>query len=550
MGASHPGNQNGKDPFIPCGCGGKPQPAWNQPKKREEESMAKSGVNLMRNLLVVTTLVVVGIAAGVLLTANWDMTKPSAAQSAAPPVNVKYAAASVNWVNESGQSPFVAVAKRVAPTVVNITSDRKVSESGPMDDMFQDSPFWQFFHKDMNPQQPRQRAPKQFHEPATGSGIIISNDGYILTNNHVVKDADKITVKTQDGREYKATTVGTDPETDVAVIKVDHSFPSSSVALTGNSDSLEVGDWAIAMGNPLGLDWTLTVGVISAKGRSNLSIAGGGPSYQNFIQTDASINFGNSGGPLCNIHGEVIGMNTAINASGQGIGFAIPINMAMDVVDQIRDKGAVSRGYLGMLPRELSSDLRSALQLSDGENGVFVERVDKNTPAEAGGLKAGDVVTAIDGKAIADVTQFRMAIAAKQPGSKVMLQVLRDGKKEEMDFTLGDRAKLAALLGQEGGKAAPSSESWLGIKVEAVTEQIARALDLESTDGVIITDVDPDGPAADKLQERDVIVEIDRKPVGTIADFRRIAGELKSSKKAVLMRIVRNGQKTFEAIEP
>jgi Do/DeqQ family serine protease len=508
--------------------------------------MAKSGVNLTRNLLVVATLVMVGIAAGVLFTANWDLTAPIKAQSAAP-VNIRYAANSIPLVNESGQSPFVAVAKRVAPTVVNITSDRKVTESDQMGDMFKDSPFWEFFHQ--NTPQQRQRTPKQYHEPATGSGIIISRDGYILTNNHVVKDADKLTVKTQDGREYKATTVGTDPETDVAVIKVDHEFASADVALIGNSDSLEVGDWAIAMGNPLGLEWTLTVGVISAKGRSNLSIAGGGPSYQNFIQTDASINFGNSGGPLCNIHGEVIGMNTAINPSGQGIGFAIPISMAMDVVDQIRDKGTVSRGYLGLLPRELTSELRSALSLPDGEAGVFVERVDKDTPAEAGGLKAGDVITQFDGKTIADVTQFRMAVAAKQPGAKISLQVLRDGKKDMMDFTLGDRSKLAALMGKED-KSVPANETWMGIKVEPVSEQVAKALDLESTDGVIVTEVDQDGPAADKLTERDVIVEIDRKPVGTIADFRRIAGELKNSKKAVLFRIIRNGQKTFEAIEP
>jgi S1-C subfamily serine protease len=320
------------------------------------------------------------------------------------------------------------------------------------------------------------------------------------------------------------------------------------VALPGNSDSLRVGDWAIAVGNPFGLDWTLTVGVISAKGRTNLSIAGGGPSYQDFIQTDASINFGNSGGPLCDIHGQVIGVNTAINPSGQGIGFAIPINMAMKVVDQLRDKGTVSRGYLGMLPRELTPELRSALGLPDAASGVFVERVDPHTPADEGGMKAGDVVTELDGAKITDVTKFRMLVADHKPGSRIAVNILRDGQPHELSFTLGDRSQLAALLGQE--KEEPAKESWMGIQVEPVTQDVARALQMDGAYGVIVTEVDPDGPAARKLQERDVIIEIDRKSVDNVADFKRIAAELKDGKKAVLFRLVRNGQKTFEAIEP
>jgi Do/DeqQ family serine protease len=499
-----------------------------------------------RNFVVIGTLVFIGIAVGALLTAKFDLTATSPAQEAAPPVNYRFASNSVPLVTEGGQSPFVAVANRVGPTVVNITTDRKVAEGGDgMDDMFKDSPFWEFFHQDI----PRQQR-RDIHVPATGSGIIIGRDGYVLTNNHVVADADKITVKTKDGKEFKGSVVGKDPETDVALVKVDHEFSPEDVAVIGNSDSLSVGDWAVAMGNPLGLDWTLTVGVISAKGRSNLSIAGGGPSYQNFIQTDAAINFGNSGGPLCDIHGEVIGMNTAINPSGQGIGFAIPINLAMNVVDQIRAHGTVTRGYLGMLPRELTSDLRSSLGLGDDESGVFVDRVDKDTPAEKGGLKPGDVVTEFAGKKIQDVTQFRMLVADQPPGNKVSARVLHDGKPETLFFTLEDRSKVAALAGKPGTEEEPSKEKWMGIQVEPVTEQIAKALQLESSNGVIITDVDPDGPANGKLQERDVIVEIDRKSVGDMGDFRKVTGELKDSKKAVLFRVIRNGQKTFEAIEP
>jgi serine protease Do len=510
--------------------------------------------NILRNFVVVATLVVVGLAAGVLLTARMDWTSSTVAQQeyVAPPVN-RYATNEMPYLTPSGESPFVAVAKRVGPTVVNITVDERVAanSSNPMDQFFRDSPFWEFFHRDFGDQTPNPHGQQRdMHVPATGSGIIISREGYILTNNHVVANADKITVRTQDGKEYKATVVGKDPDTDVALIKVDHDFSPDQVALIGNSDSLQVGDWAIAMGNPLGLDWTLTVGVISAKGRSNLAIQGGGPSYQNFIQTDASINFGNSGGPLCDIHGEVIGMNSAINPSGQGIGFAIPINLAMNVVDQIRAHGTVTRGYLGILPRELTPDLRSALGMKGDDPGVFVERVDKGTPAEKGGLKAGDVITELNGKSVSDVNDFRMAVANEQPGSKIKMEILRDGKKEDVSATLGNRAEMAANQGKSKEENAPAKESWLGIKVEPITDQIARALNLDNNTGVIITEVDPDGPANGKLEERDVIIEIDRKPVTDMDDFRTISSSLKDAKKAILFRVIRDGQKTFEAIEP
>ncbi|MFZ5433630.1 MAG: Do family serine endopeptidase [Calditrichota bacterium] len=505
--------------------------------------MLKSYGSIQKNLLAVASLVAVGLVAGVLLTARFDATQTSVAQMPAPPVNFRYTSAPM--YNESGESPFVAVAERVAPTVVNITTDRKVTQNDQMEDFFRDSPFWEFFHRDMTP-----RRQREYHVPASGSGIIIDRDGYILTNNHVVEGADKITVKTQNGKEYDATVIGTDPDTDVSLIKVDHQFGGDEVALPGNSDSIKVGDWAIAMGNPLGLDWTLTVGVVSAKGRTNLSIAGGGPSYQDFIQTDASINFGNSGGPLCNIHGEVIGVNTAINASGQGIGFAIPINMAMKIVEQLRDKGAVARGYLGMLPRELTAELKSATGLDEDANGVFVERVDANTPAEKGGLKAGDVITEFGGKKVTDVTQFRMLVADYPPGSSVNCKINRSGKKDYLTFVLGNRSELASLFGKEKPGADVERESWLGIQVEPITPDVARALELDGTYGVIVTDVNPDGPAAQKLREQDVIIEIDQKPIDSLDDFKQIASNLKDSKKAVLLRLIRNGQKTFEAIQP
>ncbi|MCB1060415.1 MAG: Do family serine endopeptidase [Calditrichaeota bacterium] len=486
--------------------------------------------------------VLVGAVAGVLFTANMNRDTTAVAQNVAPPVNVEFAQYN-QMINDNGESPFVAVAERVGPTVVNISSDKVVSGNS-MNDMFNDSPFFEFFHKrDGNQQQPR-----KFHSPATGSGMIISRDGFILTNNHVVEDADKVTVKTQDGTEYEARIIGADPETDVAVIKIDHNFAPNEVALIGNSDQLHVGDWAIAMGNPLGLDWTLTVGIVSARGRSNLAIAGGGPAYQDFIQTDASINFGNSGGPLCNIHGEVIGVNTAINPSGQGIGFAIPINMAMKVVDQLRENGKVARGYLGMLPRELTADLRSATGMKDDQNGVFVERVDPNTPAEEGGLEAGDVITEFNGNPVNDVQHFRMRVADVPPGKPVQAKILREGKTKNLEFVLGDRAQLATFMGQSKPEPEPST-NWLGIDVGQINESMARALKLDGTFGVIINEIDEDSPAQDKLREGDVIIEIDRKPVDDVKSFKEIAADLRHSDRAVLFRIVREGVKTFEAVE-
>ena len=512
--------------------------------------MNPSKSNLIRSFLVAGSIALSGVVVGVLFTSQMHWTTPSEAQfvsDAAGPVNSGLVS-SASYLTEDGESPFVAVAERVGPTVVNITSDRVITRNNNMDEFFENSPFWEFFHRpDMNNGDKDNK--REWHSPATGSGMIISRDGYILTNNHVVDNSDKVTVKTLNGTEYTAEIIGKDPETDIAVIKVNHTFGPQEVALIGDSDKLKIGDWAIAMGNPLGLEWTLTVGVVSAKGRSNLSIAGGGPSYQDFIQTDASINFGNSGGPLCNIHGEVVAVNAAINPSGQGIGFAIPINMAMKVVSQLRESGVVARGYLGMLPRELTPDLRSAVGLTDADKGVFVERVDPKTPASEGGLEAGDVISKFGDHEVNDVQQFRMAVADYPPGSSVNANIIRNGEKKTLNFVLGNRAELASLFGQEPHAETPSS-NWLGIEVAPVNEAMARALKLEGTFGVIINNIADDSPAIDKLREGDVIIEVDREAVDDINDFKKIAAEHHSSTKAMLFRIVREGTKTFEAIEP
>jgi serine protease Do len=500
----------------------------------------------VKNLVIVVGLSLACVGLGVLLSAKFHWTPPSNAEEtwekSLPPSST---AAGMN----EGTSPFVPVANEVKPTVVNITAERKVGGIQMWDpfDFFENSPFGDFFHHEQ--QQPQR--PRTFRVPSSGTGIIISRDGYILTNNHMVQDAVDVRVKLSDGTERKAEIVGADPETDVALIRIDEKLQDNQVAVLGNSDDIQIGDWAIAVGNPLGLGWTVTVGVISAKGRTNLPIEGGGPSYQDFIQTDASINFGNSGGPLCNIKGEVIGMNTAINPSGQGIGFAIPINLAMKVVDQLKTTGKVARGYLGMMPRELTPDLREASGVDKDVEGVFVERVDPKTPAKEGGLEAGDIVTQVDGKPVKDVTQFRMDIADHAPKSKVSLTLLRDGKEKVLNFTLANRADYASRTGvKEPGTPEQEQEPFLGIQVEELTPANTQGLNLEEDKGVLITQVDPDGPSYNKLQQGDVVIKIDRFDITNMNDYRQAVKSLKDRKKAILFRVIRNGVKTFEAVEP
>ena len=511
--------------------------------------MERTSRNTLKNLLIVIGLSMACVGLGVLLSAKLHWTAPSIAEEAVRSMTSQPTAIPAVV---GGTSPFVAVADRVKPTVVNITTERKVGGTGTMDPfrMFEDSPFWEFFHRDQIDPKKRQK-PRSFRVPSSGSGIIISRDGYILTNNHMVEDAEELTVKLSDGSEHKAEVIGADPETDVAVIRIDAEFNASQVAVLGNSDEIQIGDWAIAIGNPLGLDWTVTVGVISAKGRTNLPIQGGGPSYQDFIQTDASINFGNSGGPLCNIRGEVIGMNTAINPSGQGIGFAIPVNLATKVVEQLKSSGRVSRGYLGMLPRELTPELKEAIGVGKNTKGVFVERVDPGTPAKEGGLKDGDIVIEVDGKPVGEVTQFRMNIADHPPNSEVSLKVIRDGKDKLLNFTLADRAEFASKFGLNiPGAEEPEPEPWLGIRVEELTPVKAQAMNLEDAMGVLISDVDPDGPTRNKLRAGDVIIKIDKMAVTDMDDYVKAVGKLEGRKQAILFRLIRNGVKTFEAVEP
>ncbi|HYA03744.1 MAG TPA: Do family serine endopeptidase, partial [Syntrophobacteria bacterium] len=327
------------------------------------------------------------------------------------------------------ENPFVRVAEMVTPSVVNISTVTTGKARNPSEQFrpFGNDPFFRdFFDRFF------EGMPRQHRQTSLGSGVIIDKGGLILTNNHVIKDADEITVKFANKQEAKGKIVGTDPKTDLAVIRVSTKEDLPVVAL-GNSDALHVGQWAIAIGNPFGLDHTLTVGVISATGRSEVGIA----AYENFIQTDASINPGNSGGPLLNIRGEVIGINTAIVASGQGIGFAIPVNMARKVMDDLVKKGKVTRGWLGVGIQPLTPELAKSFALSADE-GILVNQVMPKSPAEAAGLKTGDLILSVDGRPVKDPRELQRIIAETEIGKSLAFTILRDKTKQTVKVQVGE----------------------------------------------------------------------------------------------------------------
>src|ERR1700730_1915900 len=374
---------------------------------------------------VVAALLIAAACAGCLVRGHLGRPDP-AVTATAPPVANGVALA------EALQMGFVDVAQQVRPAVVHLgTIQRAKTRRGPNLPQGNDDPFFRdFFNQFFGSEGPDSRS--QFRRPGLGSGVIIDKRGLVLTNLHVVKGADEILIRLSDKREYRGQIMGTDPKTDLAVVKFqpDHEV---TVATLGNSDALRVGEWAIAIGNPFGLDQTVTVGVISATGRSDVGIA----TYENFIQTDASINPGNSGGPLVNLRGQVIGVNAAIVAAGQGIGFAIPINMVKRVVDQLVDKGKVVRGWLGLSLQELSPELIDSLGVSD-KRGALVSSAMPGGPAAAAGLQKYDVILSYDRTPVEDYHHFQRLTADTRAGSKVILQVLRNKKKLEVPVTVSE----------------------------------------------------------------------------------------------------------------
>ena len=383
---------------------------------------------------------------------------------------------------------FVELAKKLKPTVVNIRTakiikpkqriQRSPRMQSPFDNFFQD------FFGQYNDQMPQQRSRR---EQSLGTGFIISQDGYILTNNHVVNGADEVMVKLADGREVKGEIKGLDDKLDLALIKISDKELFHAADL-GDSDALEVGEWVMAIGNPFGLAQTVTAGIVSAKGR----VIGSGP-YDDFIQTDASINPGNSGGPLFSADGKVIGINTAIIAGGQGIGFAIPINMAKGIIDQLRDSGKVTRGYLGVRFQPLTADLAKSFGL-ESEKGALIANVEKDTPAEKSGLKAGDIILEYDGKLISEGGELPRHVAVTPVDKKVRLVIFRDGKKQDVYVVIG---KLKGS-GTDTQTAAGGESEKLGITVQELTKELATRLNIKDVkSGLVITEVKQGSAAED-----------------------------------------------------
>ncbi len=470
-------------------------------------------------------LLIVGVVVGLGLSAGLRL-QPQ------PQAQLQLAASSSALAGGPTSSPFVAVVDRALPAVVFIETRKRVGSSSddPQDDFFR-----RFFNDSPRRQQVR---------PSSGSGFIIDKDGRILTNNHVVRDAEEITVTLNDKREFKAKVIGTDPETDVAVIKVEGD--NLPVLPLGDSDRLRVGDWAIAMGNPLGeLRGSVTVGIVSAQGRTNLNIYGGTPSFQDFIQTDASINFGNSGGPLVNISGEAIGINTAINTSGQGIGFAIPINLARHVAEQIIAHGEVKRAWIGVQLAELTPEIADGFGIK-GNQGVVISEVLKNEPAERAGLHRGDVIVELNGQPVTELQKFRLKVADTPVGSKINLVVLRDGRRVPITVTLSprptDQASLRGGRG-DGGDDAPDSERLAGLRVRSLNDSERSNADLKS--GVMVTDVS-EGSSGEEagLQANDIVEEVNGKAVSTPAEFSQAFSEAKKANKRHAVLLVRRGDVT------
>src|SRR5581483_6823825 len=432
-------------------------------------------------------------------------------------------------------SGFAQVLKPALPAVVNISSSRVVKT--PNEPLFND-PFFGRFFGDQSPQPPREQRMR-----GLGSGVIVSRDGYILTNNHVVEQATEIKVVLADKREFRGKVVGTDPKTDVAVVKI----PATDLPTLALSDSskAQVGDFALAIGDPFGLGETATLGIVSATGRGNLDIE----DYEDFIQTDAAINPGNSGGALINAHSELIGINTAIlaGASGgnQGIGFAVPVNMARYVMEQILKHGKVVRGYLGVVIQEVTPDLAKAFKVPPGK-GALVGDVSPNGPAAKAGLKKGDVIVELNGKPIDGPNQLKLQIASMAPGSVAHLKILRDGQPQDVTVTLGELPEKNAESAPGGGSA--ENSPLRGVQVDEITARVARELGLPATTkGVVVTDIDPGSPAADAgLRPGDVIQEINRQPVTSVSEYQRIVRQ--AGKQSLVLLVNRHGNTAFVAV--
>jgi serine protease Do len=424
---------------------------------------------------------------------------------------------------------FSTLAETVSPAVVNISTVKTIKGGGPVFRHFyqgpqgDQDPFKDFFDKFFGNEQQR-----EYKQRSLGSGFIIDKDGYIVTNNHVIAGADEIKVKLNSGKEYDAKIIGRDPSTDIALIKI-KADKNYSVVTFGDSDSLKVGQWVVAIGSPFGLEHTVTAGIVSAKGR----VIGSGP-YDDFIQTDASINPGNSGGPLINMNGHVIGINTAIIAGGNGIGFAIPVNMAKGVIKQLKEEGQVTRGWLGVGIQDISDEMAQYYGIKSKE-GALVSQVFPGDPADKAGIRTRDIIIAVNGKEIGTSRDLTRIIAAFHVGEKVHITVLRDGKKKTFEVKIAKRQeeRLAS-----GGIPREEPEAF-GIRVSNLTPEIAQKFNIQETKGVVVTGVQSGSQGDDKgIQPGDLIKEINHRSITTVNDYVNVTKKVKKD-GAVIMLVKR-----------
>jgi serine protease Do len=453
-------------------------------------------------------------------------------------LTVEYGHAAQAYSNPATPASFADLADKVKGSVVNISTTQVVEGNPLMPFLGPGSPFGGFFGPNLPKEFFGNNPHAKMKTHALGSGFIISREGLILTNNHVVEKATEIKIKLQTGKEYDAKLVGRDPKTDLALIQVSPDTDFAQPVILGDSDALRVGDWVMAVGNPFGLGHTVTTGIISAKSR----ILGAGP-YDDFLQTDAAINPGNSGGPLFNMQGQVIGINTAIIAQGQGIGFAIPINMAKELLPQLKT-GKIVRGWLGVMIQDITPELAKSFGLMHS-NGVLVSDVVKDSPADKAGLLSGDVILRFDGKEIENAHKLSQLVAETAPNTLIKIGLLRNGKEKTLSLKIG-------TMPEEAQKSiSPQKENDWGMTVQELTPQLAQQLDLKpGTTGVVISDISEGSPAAEAgLRPGDLITEVNRTAILNLSDYQRALQQVKTGENLLLL-VKRTGGSFYTVLTP